>query len=94
MITWILSYILKDKLTTKKIPTLGREVKNGQKFLDFVFKRPVVNANLVSEHIGLSPKASNDLLRDFVKLGILKEVTGYKRNRMFVFAEYLKILKR
>ncbi len=85
---------LKEKLTTKKIPTLGRKVKNGQKFLDFVFRRPVVNASLVSEHIGLSPKASNDLLRDFVKLGILKEVTGYKRNRMFVFAEYLKILKR
>ena len=85
---------LKEKLTTKKIPTLGRKTQSAQKFLDLIFMRPVVTARYVSKNIGLSPKASNDLIRDFVSLNILKEITGYKRNRLFVFTNYLKILKK
>lgn len=85
---------LKENLTTKKIPTLGRKTKNAQKFLDLIFTRPVVTAGFVSKNIGLSPKASNDLIRDFVSLNILKEITGYKRNRLFAFSNYLKILKK
>ncbi|MEI7510701.1 MAG: hypothetical protein WCJ84_00915 [Candidatus Peregrinibacteria bacterium] len=42
----------------------------------------------------LSPKASNDLIMNFVELGILEEMTGYKRNRIFAFREYLNILQR
>ncbi|MDF1544902.1 MAG: helix-turn-helix domain-containing protein [bacterium] len=76
------------------MPTLGRKTKNGQRFLDLLFVRPVVTAGLVGKELGLSPKASNDLLRDFVSLKILKETTGYKRNRLFEFTDYLKIMKR
>jgi Fic family protein len=85
---------LKDNLTTKTIPALGRKTKNAQKLLDLIFTRPVITAGFVSKNIGLSPKASNDLIRDFVSLKILKEITGYKRNRLFVFEDYLKILKK
>jgi Fic family protein len=85
---------LKDNLTTTKIPTLGRKTKNAQKLLDLIFTRPVVTGSFVSDNIGLSPKASNDLIRDFISLKILKEVTGHKRNRLFVFLEYFNILKR
>jgi len=85
---------LKEQLTTDKIPTLGRKTKNAQKFLDLLFVRPVVNAKFVGDKLGLSPKAGNDLLRDFVSLKILREITGYKRNRLFVFADYIKILRQ
>jgi len=85
---------LKDTLTTSKIPTLGRKTKNAQKLLNFLFTKPVVTAAIVTKKIGLSPKASNDLIRDFVSLGILEEITGYKRNRLFIFSEYLEILKK
>ena len=85
---------LKEQLTSRKIPTLGRKTKNGQRFLDLLFVRPVVTAGLAGKELGLSPKAINDLLRDFVALRILKETTGYKRNRLFEFTDYLKIMKR
>jgi Fic family protein len=85
---------LKERLTSDKIPTLGRKTKTAQRFLDLLFAHPIVTAAMVGKELDLSPKASNDLLRDFIELKILKETTGYKRNRLFEFTEYLAILKR
>ena len=31
------------------------------------------------------------MLSDFIDIGILKEMTGFKRNRFFIFQEYLDI---
>ena len=85
---------LKENITTRKIPTLGRKTKNAQKLLDVLFVRPIATAGLISKELELSPKASNGLIQDFVSLKILKEITGYKRNRMFAFSDYMKILNR
>lgn len=85
---------LKEKLTTQKIPTLGRKTKNAQKLLDVLFVRPIATAGLISKELELSPKASNGLIKDFVSLKILKEITGHKRNRLFAFADYMKILNK
>ena len=86
--------LLKDELTSNEIPTLGRRVRNAQRLLELLFVRPVVSAGLVCGKLNVSPKTSNELLRDFVRLKILREATGYKRNRLFEFTEYLRILKR
>jgi len=40
---------------------------------------------------GLSPKVANDLVKAFVDQKILVEITGYQRNRVFVFNEYVKL---
>lgn len=85
---------LKDNLTSNEVPNLGRKTKTAQRFLDYLFVHPVVTARSVSKELGLSPKASNDLLRDFAALDILHETTGHKRNRVFAFSEYLAILRR
>ncbi len=85
---------LRDGIIGVKIPTLGRKTKNGQRVLDLLFQRPIISAGLLGDELELSPKTANEILRDFVDLGILRETTGYKRNRLFSFQEYLQILKR
>ena len=40
---------------------------------------------------GLSPKAANDMVKAFVEYKILVETTGYQRNRVFVFDEYVRM---
>jgi len=84
--------VIKERITIERIPTLGRKTKNAQRLLEVLFQKPVISAQEVTRMIGLSLKAANDLILDFVRLGILKEITGYRRNRIFVFREYLDIL--
>jgi Fic family protein len=84
---------LKER-TEEKTRKLGRKFSNAQKLTDALFQKPVVSANSVKSQIILSPKATNELIANFVQQGILFEITGKKRNRLFAFKEYLKILQQ
>jgi hypothetical protein len=50
-----------------------------------------VHVNQVKEVTNSSYKSANDLVSDFVTVGILKELTGQNRNRIFGFDQYLKM---
>ena len=60
-------------------------------FLHLLFKKPVVTVKEAQAMTGLSAKAANDLVTAFVDRGILSETTGFRRNRVFVFREYLSM---
>jgi len=70
---------------------LGKRVKIGHEFFDQLFKKPRVTIKDVQEMTGLSSKAANDLVQAFVDQNILVETTGYQRNRVFDFAEYMRM---
>ncbi len=53
---------------------------------------PIVTATEVCKKIGVSPSTASRMLAKFVELKILHEVTGYARNRKFVYGDYLKLL--
>lgn len=80
---------LKSRLESNINQTFGRKSHSGNVLLQHLFKRPVVHVNQVSNVTGLTFKAANDLVNDFIKAGVLKEMTGQRRNRVFVFEEYL-----
>jgi Fic family protein len=82
---------LKASLESEKILTLGKRIKQASKFLNALFSKPVVTIKDVQTMTNLSPKAANDLVQAFVTLGILRETTGYQRNRVFVFDEYVRM---
>ncbi len=82
---------LKHSLEEKKISLLGRRRIAGKKVLDSLFSSPVLYIKNVEDITGLSTKAAYNLAAWFEEQKILKEITGYKRNRMFVFDEYVKL---
>ena len=48
----------------------------------------------VTELIQAQTNTAAALIDDFVKLGILREFTGLKRNRLFIFENYVRLFKR
>ncbi len=74
-----------------KLLGLGKRASNGQKFLTLLYSRPVIGVKEVAAELGVSHPTAGALVGEFTKLGILREITGYQRNRMFMFDEYLDL---
>lgn len=84
---------LKAKLELQISATFGKRSTTALGLLHYLFKKPVVRVNQVSSVTKTSYKSANDLVSEFVSAGILKEITGQGRNRVFVFDTYLKIFE-
>ena len=82
---------LKSTIEKETIITLGRRSKQALTFFHYLFSKPVVTIKDVQNAVKLSPKAANDLVKVFIEKNILTEITGYQRNRVFVFTKYLKM---
>ena len=74
-----------------KMVTLGRRAENARKLLLYLYTKPIVNSAAVSRLLGITPRAANGLIAEFIKLKILKETTGYQRNRQFLFRDYISL---
>lgn len=81
---------LRNELESKMV-TLGRRAENARALLLELYKKPAVSVNDVAGLLGLTHRAANGLVAQFVELDILEEITGYQRNRMFVFRKYLAL---
>ena len=76
-----------------KIITLGRKAGTAQKFLLFLFSRPVISINQAAESLDIGYAASSRMIADFQRFGFLKELTGFSRNRLFALSDYLALFK-
>ncbi len=74
-----------------KIVKLNRKAERGREFVHYLYSKPIVSINDVVAFFHITPKNAICLVKDFEELGILKEITGYKRNRLFAFDDYLKL---
>jgi Fic family protein len=82
---------LKASIESQKILALGKRASQGATLLHALFSKPLVTIRDVQNMTGLSPKAANNLVQAFIEQGILKETTGFQRNRVFVFRKYMKL---
>jgi Fic family protein len=78
----------------KQIMELGRRAKLAHKLLLQSFSMPAFKVSDASKHLKASNTATNTLVGEMERVGILKEVTGFSRNRIFVLHEYLDLFKR
>ena len=62
---------------------------NGIQMLDHLYRQPLVDINAVVRALNISFPTANKLAAGFVERGILNEVTGHRRNRIFRYSPYL-----
>ncbi len=64
---------------------------NALRVLDLLFERPLVNVNLVATSIGVSFATANKLIDQLERIGIVAEITGRRRDRLFRHGPYLML---
>jgi fic family protein len=82
---------LKTDLKKNELLSLGKRTKAANEFLYFLFHSPVITSAALQNEMKISAKTANSLIEAFINLNILKERTGYSRNRIFVFDKYVKL---
>jgi Fic family protein len=72
---------------------LGRAAANGHRVMDRLFDHPIVTVATVRDWLGITPAGANQIVSRLEAVGLLREITGYARNRRFRFEPYLKLFE-
>lgn len=75
----------------ERILQLGKRAPKGQALLRELYSQPIMSANDVAARLDITHQSASSLIRSFEGMGILREITGRKKDRLFVFADYLDL---
>jgi Fic family protein len=76
----------------KQIETLGRPAASVLRVFQHMQRNPIVSIPAAAQKIGISAPTVAKSLDHMQRLGILREITGRERHRLFVYEDYLAIL--
>lgn len=67
---------------------------NVQALMKVLYRQPLVDIKHAALLLDVKTNTASALIKDLVKFGVLEEMTGKQRNRIFMFKEYLKIFSK
>jgi Fic family protein len=81
---------LRQKVDTFTM-SLGGRAPNAKALFNNLYKRPIIDANGAATLLGVTHQTASALIRDLVEAGFLNEMTGYQRNRRYLFFPYFRL---
>lgn len=84
---------LRERCRADITSQFGRAAGNGHRALDKLFDHPLVTVGMVRRWLDVTPQAANTLVGRLEDAGVLREITGYSRNRRYRFDPYLQLFE-
>ena len=84
---------MREAYRAKIADGLGRAAGNGHRIMEKLFEHPIITVANVRDWLELTQAGANQLVTRLVNVGVLREITGYKRNRRFRFEPYLRLFE-
>jgi len=75
-----------------RITGVGRRAGSALRVHESLKARPIQSIGSLSKSTGLSPPTAGSSIETLVELGIARELTGKRRDRLFVYDRYLNVL--
>ncbi len=79
------------KKVDSKISYLKVKYDNAKKIIDYFYDEPYSSRKKISETLEMPESTVNGVIKELKSANIIKETTGYSRNQIFVFYEYVEI---
>ena len=80
---------------TKKIDLQIADLKvkydNAKRIIDYFYDEPYSTRKKISEALEMPESTVNGVINELKSAHIIRETTGYSRNQIFVFSEYVEI---
>lgn len=77
-----------------RIESLGRPAASALRVHQLLQQKPIVGIPDAAQKLGISAPTIAKSIQHLERLGIIREITGKQRGRMFVYGDYLSILSR
>jgi len=85
---------LKQRIERDVLPRFSaRRQDNAHVLMRQLYARPVIDVKWVTNILDTSTNTASTLIGDLVNFGVLVETTGQRRNRLFVFNDYLNLFR-
>ncbi len=78
----------------ERIESLGRASTSTLLVYHALLEHPITDSNRLVERLGITPATVNKSLKNLEELGVVHEMTSRKRNRVFSYTEYLRIINQ
>jgi Fic family protein len=75
----------------EKIKITGNRIHHLLSIMEFLYQKPTINVFKVIEITGVSQVTAYKILEELEAMKILKEITGSKRGKIYVFDTYIKL---
>jgi len=82
-----------QKILDDKLKTIGNRASDARKVISHLYTKPVIDVSRVEAIIEKSNVSAYKLIASLEELGILKEITGSQRGRLYVFKDYLDLFR-
>lgn len=70
---------------------LGKRAGNARLALNLLYRKPVIQARDLEHELSISTPTANALIKELIRVGVLVEFTGQKRDRAYCFDRYLRL---
>ncbi|HML77436.1 Fic family protein [Geobacter sulfurreducens] len=77
----------------QKVTGLGKAAPTALALLEMLYRKPYVTIPYVARELRISSPAASKAVNNLAALGILIEVSGKKRDRVFLHESYLSIIR-
>jgi Fic family protein len=77
----------------QSIVDVDRNPQRMSAVVDFLFTRPILSVRQASDGLGIPFKTARDYFEKLVQAGLLREITGYARNRIYQADEILRAIQ-
>ena len=86
---------LKERIEREVLPRFShRRQENAQQLMRNLYAQPVTDVKAVTALLSTTTNTAASLINDMVEQGVLVEVTGGRRNRLFLFHDYLELFRK
>jgi len=82
-----------QKTLDLRLKPLGSRIADARLVIEELYRNPIINVSKVEKIVGKSAVSSYKLIADLENLGVLKEITGGQRGRVYVFKDYIDLFK-
>lgn len=86
---------LKERIEREVLPRFShRRQENAQQLMRYLYGQPVTDVKAVTTLLSTTTNTAASLINDMVEHNVLVEMTGQRRNRLFLFHDYLDLFRK